>query len=166
MTKKQKTFCDVYAIDFNFKEACIVAGVSESYGTKCLNNPECIKYISMLNDRASERVGLSKQYVLSKLKTIVERCMQTEPVLVYDNITKQYVPSGEYTFNANSAIRALEIIAKHIDISDNPFDFIAGSQKALEAPNDEKVIVVDDIPEYIDVEMLKEKILECEDDDI
>lgn len=165
MTKKQKIFCDIYAIDFNFKESILMAGVSEAYANKCLKDPECLKYISEVNDRASQRLGLSKQYVLSKLKSVVERCMQYEPILKYDNISKEYIPTGEYTFNANGAVRALDLLAKHLDITDNPFDVVGGSQRALEdAPLNNKIVVVDDVPKNVDLNALKNMVLEEEED--
>lgn len=168
MTKKQKIFCDVYAIEFNFKEACLVAGVTATYADKCLKDPECLKYLSDINDRASQRLGLSKQYVLSKLKTIVERCMQAEPIMTYDNISKEYIPTGEYTFNSQSAVKALDLLAKHLDISENPFDIVNGSQRAMqEAPLNNKVVVVDDIPKSVDLISLKNMVLEdSEEEDI
>ena len=166
MSKKQITFCDVYADLYDIKEACLVADISESTANKYLKDPECMKYISSKNDRASEKYGVSKGYIIKKLKTMVERCMQEEPVMKFDNITKEYIPTGEYTFDAKNANKALELLARHIDMFDNPFDYVSGSERsAEEEPLSTKSVIIDDIPTSVDVDELKDKILSEEDFD-
>jgi hypothetical protein len=52
---------------------------------------------------------MDREYILNRLQQIVERCMQGEPVL-----DRQGNPTGQYTFQAMSALRALELGGKEI----------------------------------------------------
>lgn len=68
---------------------------------------------------AEEKLNLDTLYVLEKLKTIVEECMKPKPVigrcgdqLKIENTRGELVP--QYTFQASGAIRALELIGKHL----------------------------------------------------
>jgi hypothetical protein len=55
------------------------------------------------------KASRTKQWVLDRLKEIVERSMQAMPVL-----DREGNPTGEYTFQASSAIRVLELIGKEL----------------------------------------------------
>jgi hypothetical protein len=57
---------------------------------------------------AVEKTGIDKSYVIARLKVVVERCMQQEPVIVKGE------PVGQYVFNAAGANRALELLGKEI----------------------------------------------------
>lgn len=160
MTKTQRTFCDFYAQDFDLKEACLCAGIKENRGRQILDDPECRKYIAQKNDRAAQELGLSKRYILSKLMAVAERAMQAEPVMKFDNITKEYVATGEYVFDGKTATQALKLLGEHLDVFDNPFDFVSGSQRSADsAPSSAQVFIVDDIPKSVDIEELTEKVL-------
>jgi phage terminase small subunit len=56
-----------------------------------------------------ERVSLSREWVLEGLKTVAKRCMQAEAVR--DNKGKE---TGEFTFQAAGANRALELLGKEL----------------------------------------------------
>jgi phage terminase small subunit len=58
--------------------------------------------------RRRERIELDEKWVLERLRSIVERCMQAEPVL-----DRKGDPTGEYRFDSAGANRALELIGKH-----------------------------------------------------
>lgn len=60
------------------------------------------KFVEVMTDIAAE-----KKWVLSSLKTVAKRCMRAEPVL--DSMGQ---PTGEYTFHASGANRALELLGK------------------------------------------------------
>jgi phage terminase small subunit len=51
-------------------------------------------------------------WVLNNLKEVAERCMQAEAVTVRSG--NQEVETGEYTFQAAGANKALELIGKHL----------------------------------------------------
>jgi hypothetical protein len=52
---------------------------------------------------------LSREWVLEGLKTVVRRCLQAEPLC-----DKRGRPTGEYTFQAAGANRALELLGKEL----------------------------------------------------
>jgi hypothetical protein len=60
------------------------------------------KFVEVMNDISTER-----KWVLSSLKDVAKRCMQTEPVR-----DSKGRPTGEYTFQASGANRALELLGK------------------------------------------------------
>ncbi|HEV1288451.1 MAG TPA: hypothetical protein VNU44_24205 [Bryobacteraceae bacterium] len=60
------------------------------------------KFVEVMNDIAAER-----KWVLCSLKSVAKRCMQAEPVL-----DSKGRPTGEYTFQASGANRALELLGK------------------------------------------------------
>lgn len=53
------------------------------------------------------KVAVDKDWIRDRLAQIVERCMQAEPVL-----DREGNRTGEYTFQAPAAIRALELLGK------------------------------------------------------
>jgi hypothetical protein len=54
-----------------------------------------------------QKVAVDKDWIRDRLAQIVERCMQAEPVL-----DREGKPTGEFTFQAPAAIRALELLGK------------------------------------------------------
>ena len=61
-----------------------------------------------ITERAIQAVSLDRQWVLKRLMTVAERCMQAEPVM------KNGVESGEYKFDSAGANRALELLGKEL----------------------------------------------------
>jgi phage terminase small subunit len=62
-----------------------------------------------LTEEFKNRNMLTVEWVLNNLKEVTERCLQQEPVK-----DRQGNETGEYTFQANGANRALELIGKHL----------------------------------------------------
>jgi phage terminase small subunit len=83
------------------------------------------------SEKAVQEMGLSKQWVLSKLVENVERSLQAQEVI------RAGKPTGEYVYDGNVANRALELLGKEqgmfIDRKESgaPGDF-AGLQSADE----------------------------------
>ncbi|WP_185643538.1 hypothetical protein [Burkholderia sp. Bp8990] len=61
-----------------------------------------------ISERAIQAVSLDRQWVLKRLMTVAERCMQAEPVL------KNGESTGEYKFDSAGANRALELLGKEL----------------------------------------------------
>ena len=118
LTDKQKRFCEEYIIDLNATQAAIRAGYSEKTARQTasenLSKPDIQDYISELKNKVSERLNLSVDWVVNRLKEISDKCMQAEPVMVYDPDTGTKVESGEYTFDSSGANKATELIGKHL----------------------------------------------------
>ena len=118
---EHKLFCEEYVNSTNLNAT---AAYMKVYGTgptgatmvsasRLLRNAKVAVYIQYLNQERSEALGISSHYVLTHLMTIVERCMEAEPVL-----DKNGEETGEYNFNASGAIMALKLLAKHLGMFD------------------------------------------------
>jgi phage terminase small subunit len=118
LTEKQKRFCEEYIIDLNATQAAIRAGYSEKtakeIGYEHLTKPHIQEYISELKKKVSERLELSVDWVVNRLKDISDRCMQAEPVMIFDPDSRSYVESGEYKFDSSGANKATELLGKHL----------------------------------------------------
>jgi phage terminase small subunit len=61
-----------------------------------------------ITERAVEKASVDRAWVLSRLKTVVNRCLQEEPVI------KNGEPTGEYKFDSAGANRSLELLGKEL----------------------------------------------------
>lgn len=66
-----------------------------------------IRYRELM-DEAAKLAVIDRAWVMRHLQTIVERCMQEQPVILAG------MPTGEYTFQASGANRALELLGKDL----------------------------------------------------
>jgi len=103
-------------------EAYVAAGYKANRGNAArLNADENIRMrvADILKDRESfiqdvsavavQKAGLSKAWVLDRLRENAERAMTTEPVRNHEG-----QPTGEYTYQGSVANRALELIGKEL----------------------------------------------------
>jgi phage terminase small subunit len=106
---RHEKFCQERVAGKTIDEAYEAAGYKRNPGNAGrLNNNEHIQSrITELQSIAAEKAGLSKEWVLERLMTVAERCMQAEAVK--DHKGK---PTGEYKFDASGANRALELLGK------------------------------------------------------
>lgn len=113
LTKQQKLFVKEYLVDLNGTQAAIRAGYSkktaQEQSSRLLSNVIIAQIISVELEKRAAKLELNAEWVLSNLKSVVERCMQAEAVR--DNEGRVI---GEYTFNAAGANKSLELIGKHI----------------------------------------------------
>ena len=115
LNTKQEMFCREYIIDLNATQAAIRAGYSEdtaySQGQRLLKHVEIKARVDELLSERTEQVKIDAAWVLRQAVKLHRRCMQEEPVLDRDGN-----PTGEFTFQANAANKALELIGKHIGV--------------------------------------------------
>lgn len=123
LTPKQQRFVSEYLVDLNATQAAIRAGYSKktagSVGHENLNKPEIAAAIAAGRQKATERAELSVSWVLDRLRTVSERCMQAEPVLDRKGErvmveTPDGTEAAAFTFQAAPANRALELLGKHL----------------------------------------------------
>lgn len=89
----------------------IQAASDAGYGSPSVfNNPKVKAAIAEQLSIRAERLRVGGDWVLMELKRVYDRCMQTEKVI------DQYGATGEFKFDAANAIRALNIIGKHVDV--------------------------------------------------
>ena len=125
LTPKQAAFVQEYLIDLNATQAAIRAGYSEStakeIGYENLTKPHIGEAIAKAQADRFERVEITQDYVLESIRSTVERCKQTEPVLdktgspvMVENADGQIVPA--YTFNAMGVFKGAELLGKHLSM--------------------------------------------------
>lgn len=115
--RRQEIFAQSIAKGLSQTDAALSAGYSEararSQGCHLAKNPKVGKRIQELAEKVTERVtaatGISKAWVLEKLRENVERAMQSRAVL--DSKGKE---SGQYTWQPNAANKGLELIGKEL----------------------------------------------------
>ena len=123
LNPKQQRFVEEYLVDLNAKQAAIRAGYSEKtaevQGCRLLRNAQVTAEIAKRQAERAERIEVDADWVLARLVTVTERCMQSAPVL--DRSGEQvYVetPEGEvvpaFTFDAKGANGALGLIGRHL----------------------------------------------------
>lgn len=112
LTAKQAQFVREYMVDFNAAQAAIRAGYSVKsapfVGYENLNKPYIAAEIDKLKKERADAADLKAEWVINNLIEVAERCMQSEPVR-----DKEGNPTGEYTFNAAGANKALELLGKY-----------------------------------------------------
>lgn len=115
LTIKHKRFIEEYIKDSNAVQAYMRAGYTQNYecarraSSKLMQNPDIKAELDKIGNDVSVRTGINAEWVLLNLKSITERCMQSEAVLDKDG--KQ---TGEYRFDSTGANKALDTIGKSI----------------------------------------------------
>ena len=120
MTEKQQIFIREYLTSLNATEAAKRAGYSQhsaySQGQRLLKDAEVQKALSAAMKARQDRVELSQDYVLNNLIEIVERSMQKKAVVKKGEQIQDENGNNIWTFDAKNAVRALELLGKHLGI--------------------------------------------------
>lgn len=126
---KQKLFADEYLKDLNATRAAIDAGYSRktaySIANENLNKPEIKAYIAQKQQEIAKKNELSVSWVLQELKDTYAACRSAIAVLDHEGNE-----TGEYRFEANASIRALELLGKHVGMFNTKID-IGGGEKPI-----------------------------------
>ena len=113
LTALQARFVEEYSVDGNATQAAIRAGYAprsaQQSGSALLHKPAVAEALAAAQTRVSERCGLDAEWVLDRLREVVERCLQAVPVL-----DRAGPETGEWTFDAAGATRALGLIGKQL----------------------------------------------------
>lgn len=115
LTDKRARFVEEYMLDLNATQAAIRAGYSEKTarqaGDRLLSNVDIQKALTEMMKTRSERTEITADYVLSAIKTTVERCRQAEPVRDSDGNE-----TGDYKFDATNTLKGCELLGKHLGL--------------------------------------------------
>nr|DAE50951.1 MAG TPA: Terminase small subunit [Caudoviricetes sp.] len=118
MTERQEIFCNEYVVDYNGTQAAMRAGYSDKgarqTAVKLLSNASVLARVRELQHEKVERLAVSADFVVLRLMDTLEKCMQAQPVMVWDPDQGRKVESGEYVFDSKGALRALELLGKHL----------------------------------------------------
>jgi phage terminase small subunit len=124
MTPRQNRFCEEYPIDLNGTQAAIRAGYSKRgadvVAVRLLAKPEIAARVAELMKERSARTQIDADWVLEKAVAVFNRVTQEiEPALHPATRKQLKTKDGRplFTFNAAAALRALEIVGKHVDVS-------------------------------------------------
>ena len=124
-TVKQQLFIEEYLADFNASAAARRAGYSPKTafraGQENMQKPAIQAVIQKAIEERTRRTGIGADYVLTRIKTVAERCMQAEPVMIRDDDGKM-VKSGEYRFVSSGANKALENLGRHLKLFTDKID--------------------------------------------
>ena len=122
LKKRQREFCEFY-IQFggNATQAAKAAGYSEKaarqQGSRLLTNVDIAAYTRVLQKLLIKSSGLSKESLLLDLVEVKQRCLQQTPKQKWNYETHQLEDSGEFTFDAKNAIKAIAQIEKMCEFS-------------------------------------------------
>lgn len=132
MTPKMQAFVREYPKDFNATQAAIRAGYAtkgaRTRGAELLTNSviqeELSRQVDRRNQAIEKKTDVSSTWVIDKLKTTVERCMQITPVM--EKIDGQWKATGEFTFMFQGSNAALKMIGDHLGMWKTKID-LSGS---------------------------------------
>lgn len=112
LTIPQEAYCRARAMGMDVEESIMAIGGKFSHTTARkweAENPKVRARIAEISSIATKnaiiKTGLDREWVLSRLMTVVERCMQAEPVL-----DKKGNETGIYEFDAMGANAALKML--------------------------------------------------------
>ncbi|SFI54433.1 phage terminase small subunit [Ruminococcaceae bacterium D5] len=124
LTEREEKFCREYCYYYNATRAAIIAGygrrkdgtINEKsaavQGCKLMKRPEIRERIDEISKNAAREAGATPYYVAKKLKTTADRCLQeVKPKMAFNHQTRRLEETGEFTFNASGAVRALKVLA-------------------------------------------------------
>lgn len=112
LTVPQEAYCRARAMGMSMAEAVLAIG--SPVGVECARDwereqPAVRNRINELSAIATKnaiiKTGLDREWVISRLMSVVDRCMQSEPVL-----DKEGAPTGEYRFDSTGANQALRML--------------------------------------------------------
>lgn len=118
LTPQQELFCAEYLTDYNGTQAAKRAGYAEktaaAQAARLLKNVNVLSRVRALQKERLEKLAVTQESVLLNLLEVYDRCMQKKPVMEWDYNLKEYQETGEYVFDSKGALRALELIGKHL----------------------------------------------------
>lgn len=124
LNQKHELFCLEYIKDLNGTQAAIRAGYSEKtaaeQSSRLLTNVKVRARIEQLKSTRAEKLEIDANWVLERFKSISDRCIQAEPVMVWSAELKSMVHAEDengaklYQFDSTGANKATEMIGKHI----------------------------------------------------
>lgn len=118
LSELEERFCQQYMVDGNGSQAAIRAGYSEhtsrQMAWELLSRPRVVVRINQLQEELKQRTLATVEGVMLDLHRIKSRCMEAEPVLMWDRISKSWVPSGVWKFDSKGAVKAVELLGTQI----------------------------------------------------
>ncbi len=115
---RYEKFCQEYAVDYNGTQAAIRAGYEEKsarqQASRLLSQEEILNRIMELQADQVKRLAITQDYVVMQLLDTYKCCREAAPVMQYDYDLGKMVETGTYQFDSKGALRALELLGKHL----------------------------------------------------
>ncbi len=133
LNPKQQCFVAEFLVDRNATQAAKRAGYgsAKQAGARLMATPHVIKAIIAGMEKRNEKTGWDAERVLLELVAVHQRAIQAiRPALHPRHRTHMRDDDGNllFTYDATAALRALELIAKHVDV-----DAFAANRVKLDA---------------------------------
>lgn len=132
---RQKKFCDALLTGKSGTEAAVDAGYSPrsaaSRASKLRAEEKIQDYLAARTDLEAAELGITEGWLLTKTVEVVQRCMEAEPVLEWNEETRQKEPSGKYQFNAQGALSGLKLVGQIIGVGTETQVAVGGLEEYL-----------------------------------
>ncbi len=120
ITPQQMRFVIEYVRTGKGADAAIAAGYSPrgaaSRASKLLSLPQVQQYRREVAKDMFQQIGVDENWIGLKLVQLVESCMEGQPHMIRDPVTKKLVQSGTWELNANGAAKALHELRELLGI--------------------------------------------------
>ena len=126
LSGKMEQFCQEYLIDLNGRAAAIRAGYSKKsahvIAAENLTKPNIQQRLAELTQERNKKVSVSQEKILKDLQHIVDRSLQSVPVMVWDAKSMKYIPKLDehgrsvYEYDPQAASKALDMLSKHVGL--------------------------------------------------
>jgi phage terminase small subunit len=130
LTPRQSRFVDEYLVDLNGTQAAIRAGYSakgsDVQAARLLGDVRISRMVEERIAQRSAKVQVTAEMVVEGLLEVAQRCLEHQPVMVYDPVAKKKVQKrftredgtevGVYQFDSTGANRAMELLGKHLGL--------------------------------------------------
>ena len=121
---KHERFCQEYVIDYHGTNAAVRAGYEEKSARKqasrLLTNADILARIREIQQEQIKRLAISQDYGVLQLIDTYNCCREPKPVMKYDYAEQSWVESGMYQFDSRGALKALELLGKHLGTTSVP----------------------------------------------
>lgn len=124
MQENWKRFADKYFETLNGTQSAIYAGFSEDTAKQqawqLLQREEIQEYLQELRAEYAEKSGVTKGWIIERFKSISDRCVQAEPVMIrvgrHMEHLKDEEGNGVYQFDSAGANAATAHLGKIIGV--------------------------------------------------
>lgn len=122
LSAKHERFCQEYVIDYNGTQAAIRAGYAEASAKqqayRMLQREDINSRVRELQSEQVKRLAVSQDYVVLQMLETYQCCREAHPVMEWDYDAGEMVETGKYQFDSKGALKALEMIGKHLGMFD------------------------------------------------
>lgn len=130
LSDRHERFCQEYQLDCNASQAAARAGYSKRTsritGQRLLAREDVQARLTQLQRERAARTQVEADQVLMRLQNVAERCQAEIPI---------YSPDGEEVgtrlLNAAGAIRALELLGKHLGLWVDRQQIVSDSEQTI-----------------------------------